>query len=212
MGVPQPLQVYCPRSRPCWNEPIGTCLGYWGDVEFGLSVELFVVQFGGAARLSNLAHVATFVFIWPARRKFLPKLRGNTNYCMMWKLHNCIKFTHCSRLTIHWAGTGEINTKLSKRFGTKLITKQMNKQICTDCALKGQKTLIFGLILLKQFSINCCQTKSNIIKRSNYGQLQIYKDNQSKLEANTCSIHKAWDNMCKYSCTSSWLFLALLLI
>ena len=39
-------------------------------------MELFVVQFGGAARLSNLAHVATFVFIWPARRKFLPKMKG----------------------------------------------------------------------------------------------------------------------------------------
>ena len=40
-----------------------TCLGNAGVVEFGLSVVLFVVQFGGAARFNSLAHVATFVFI-----------------------------------------------------------------------------------------------------------------------------------------------------
>lgn len=38
-------------------------LGNGGDVAFGLSVVLFVVQFGGAALFSSLAHVATFVFI-----------------------------------------------------------------------------------------------------------------------------------------------------
>lgn len=81
--------VYCP-SWPCTNDTVGTCLGYWGDAEFGLSVELFVVQFGGAARLSNLAHVATFVFIWPARRKFLPKMKGNTTLIMVALFCSCM--------------------------------------------------------------------------------------------------------------------------
>ena len=40
-------------------------------VLFGLNV--VAAQVGGAALLSNLAHVAMFVFICPARRKCFPK-------------------------------------------------------------------------------------------------------------------------------------------
>lgn len=40
-------------------------------VLFGLNV--VVAHVGGAALFSSLAHVAMFVFIWPARRKCFPK-------------------------------------------------------------------------------------------------------------------------------------------
>lgn len=50
-----------------------TNLGNGGDVELGLRVVLFVVQFGGAALFRSRAQVATFVFICPARRKFFPE-------------------------------------------------------------------------------------------------------------------------------------------
>ena len=39
-----------------------------------------VAQFGGAALFSNLAQVATFVFICPARRKFFPENQSFLNY------------------------------------------------------------------------------------------------------------------------------------
>jgi hypothetical protein len=39
----------------------------------GLSVVVVVWQFCGVALFNNLAHVTTFVFICPARRKFLPE-------------------------------------------------------------------------------------------------------------------------------------------
>ena len=39
-----------------------------------------VAQFGGAALFSNLAQVATFVFICPARRKFFPENQSSLNY------------------------------------------------------------------------------------------------------------------------------------
>jgi hypothetical protein len=44
------------------------------ELELGLSAELFVVQFEGAALFKSLAHVATLVFICPARKKFFPKI------------------------------------------------------------------------------------------------------------------------------------------
>ena len=45
-------------------------------VLFGLNV--VVAQVGGAARFSNLAHVAMFVFICPARKKCFPENDTNT--------------------------------------------------------------------------------------------------------------------------------------
>ena len=38
----------------------------------GLSVALMSEQLGGRARFISRLHVATLIFIWPGRRKFLP--------------------------------------------------------------------------------------------------------------------------------------------
>ncbi len=40
-----------------------------------LGLKVFVAQVGGAALFSNLAHVAIFVFICPARKKCLPRIK-----------------------------------------------------------------------------------------------------------------------------------------